>query len=39
MPLLIITLPQNVADKAAMLDAVLSPDGSTVASHACVPLA
>jgi len=39
MPLLIITLPQHVADKAAMLDAVLSPDGSTVASHVCVPLA
>jgi general secretion pathway protein L len=39
MSLLIITLPQYVADKAALLDAVLSPDGLTVASHACVPLA
>jgi len=39
MPLLIITLPQNVADKAAMLDVVSSQDGSMVASHVCVPLA
>ncbi len=39
MPLLIITLPSDAADNAALFDYVLSPEGSTVTSHASVPLA
>ena len=39
MPLLIITLPLDAADNAALFDYVLSPEGSTVTSHASVPLA
>lgn len=39
MSLLIITLPPDAADTAALFDYVLSPDGSTVSSHASVPRA
>ncbi len=35
---LIIFLPPDATDTAALFDYVLSPDGSTVASHASVPL-
>ncbi len=38
MTLLILFLPLGAADNASQFDYVLSPDGSTVASHASVPL-
>ena len=39
MTTLIITLPPAPADTAALYDYVLSPDGQTVASQSCAPLA
>ena len=39
MAILIITLPLQIADPAALLDCVQSPDGRLLASHVSVPLA
>lgn len=37
--MLIITLPLTTVDNAALFDYALSPDGSVLTSHGCVPLA